>query len=116
MASEHDMRPECAMEFGKITAERTQAAEFREEVRSTLLAIQKEIHVLTGNGNRGKIDEISGMLGEYISSTKSQDHRLAAVEESQRRMDSRMWSLGMKLGVMIGTITVLAQVALTLFK
>lgn len=63
-----EMRPECAKEFGKIEASLDYQKELKEEQSKALDRIEKEIEKLFGNGNKGKIDEISICLNALSNS------------------------------------------------
>lgn len=119
LTSEHTMRPECAIEFGKIQAEREALSVWRADIKGDLNSIKKEILTLTGNGNRGKIDalqddlgEIRRLLAEVSVTEKTYDERLSAVETSMDKFNNQMWSLGFKLGTIIGTLTILSQIVM----
>lgn len=96
----HDLRPECAKEFGRIHRSLEFHQEWRTEQRQSLLNIQKEVEKLTGNGNRGRIDdifldlaEIKTMLISHIAEATARDHRLDAHAARLDKLDSRIYTV-----------------------
>ena len=62
--SDHELRPECAKEFGSIQKSLDFHREWRDEARASFNLLQKEVEKLTGNGNRGRIDDLVDDLAE----------------------------------------------------
>ena len=62
--------------------------------------IQKEVEKLTGNGNRGRIDDISSdiaeiktMLVSHMAEATARDHRLDAHATRLDKLDSRIYAV-----------------------
>lgn len=89
----HDIqRALCAKEFGELRAKVDFAEEWRAEQRMALSNIQREVEKLTGNGNRGRIDDlfsgisdIKTMLVSHITEAEARDRR---IDLHDRRIDT----------------------------
>lgn len=110
------MRPECAKEFGKIESALNFEKEWREIQTKMLTNIEKEIEKLTGNGNRGKIDElgvrlksIEDLLREFAASGAARQLRIERLEEITRLLESRLFSTSLKIAGVVGAAAIVIQ-------
>jgi CII-binding regulator of phage lambda lysogenization HflD len=128
MIADHEMRPECAKEFGVIQADLRHHDEFRKEVRSSLAGIDHEIKKLTGNGNKGRVEHLSDAVGELgklltRSITKSDavveaiqvrmeniEKQQKKIGEEQERVASRMWSERLRITGIVGLLWMLSKI------
>ena len=111
---DHKMRSECAKEFGAIQTALAFHKEWRIEQTHKLDLIQKEVEKLTGNGNRGKIDELFAKLGSlesliatHIAIAESSQHRIDQLEAKTTRLEERIYSTALKVAGVIGVVTLL---------
>ena len=111
---DHMMRSECAKEFGAIKTALDFHKEWRIEQTHKLDLIQKEVEKLTGNGNRGKIDELFSKLGSlesliatHIAIAESSQHRIEQLEAKTTRLEERIYSTALKVAGVIGVVTLL---------
>jgi len=114
MSGEHEMRPECALEFGRIQTALEFHKEWREETTQKLNCIQKEIEKLTGNGNRGKIDEIRILIEGQIASFAASEHRIDDLEKKIKLLEERVFSTSLKVAGGIGVASVIIHYVLKL--
>lgn len=84
----HDLRPECAKEFGKIQAREEAHSDFRVEVRSELKSI---------NDNMKTLPEIKELLSKHIGESGGGWQRIEKLEENQKELTEKHDSL--KTGV-----------------
>ena len=104
MTDDHEMRASCGIEFGKINKELEFHKEWRQELRDSLHKVQKEVEKLTGNGNRGRIDEISSdladiktMLVSHLAEAAGRDNRITMLEGQFNKLDNRVYSIAIKV-------------------
>lgn len=76
----HEMRLDCAKNFGELKSElrhvaetRTEDKERRREDWNELKEIKRELHKLVGNGNRGRIDEMAAEFSSLKAEVKSRE-------------------------------------------
>ena len=111
---DHGMRSECAKEFGSIHTSLAFHKEWRAEQVRQLNRIQLEIEKLTGNGNRGKMDELSSKIGDlstmlvaHIASCDASQHRIESLENRTKDLEERIFSTALKVAGAVGMMTML---------
>jgi hypothetical protein len=112
--ADHELRPECAKEFGSIQKGLEFHKEWRDEQRVALSTLQREVEKLTGNGNRGRIDgisddisEIKTMLVGHIAEAEERDHRLDTHDKLLEKYEGRVYAISLKVA---GVVAFLAMV------
>lgn len=115
---DHKMRSECAKEFGSIQTALAFHKDWREEQSDSLQRIEREIEKLTGNGNRGKIDDLSSklvniekLLIDHTARSESSQHRIERLEETTKLLEDRLFSTSLKVAGAIGVCAILFQLA-----
>jgi hypothetical protein len=79
MTEDHELRPECAREFGRIQAAEEAAREFRAEVRNSLGDIKDDVA------------DMKEMLANHVGVATSVVDRIEAAEEDIDIINDRMW-------------------------
>lgn len=117
---DHKMRSECAMEFGKIQASLDFNREWRAEHTNLLTKLQLEIEKLTGNGHKGKIDDLNShlqsierLLTDQVARFDASQHRIERLEEFTEELESRIYTTSLKVAGAIGVVTVIAHYVMT---
>ena len=116
MAADHEMRPECSREFGKISTALEFHKGWRDEQLSKLNKLQSEIEKLTGNGNRGKIDELASslasverMMTDHLARSEASQQRISSLEQRVDVLDSRVFSTSVKVAGAVGLLVLIGQ-------
>jgi len=111
---DHKMRSECAKEFGAIQKSLEFHGELRRDQSAALQKIQVEIEKLTGNGNRGKIDDLSlrlqnieKLLVDQVARFDASQLRIEHLEEFTEELEKRIYSTALKMASAIGAVTVI---------
>lgn len=112
--NDHEMRSECAKEFGSIQTALAFHKEWREEQSHKLDRIQKEVEKLTGNGNKGKIDELfnklsdlNTLIAQHIAMAESSQHRIEVLEQKTGLLEERIFSTSLKVAGVVGAVTII---------
>lgn len=112
----HRMRPECAKEFGSIQTSLEFHKEWRVEQLRKLDALQREIEKLTGNGNRGKIDDLASsissiekLLADHIVRSEAGQFRISGFEERITELDKRVFSTAIKVAGAVGLLIIVVE-------
>jgi len=90
-AADHNMRPECAKEFGELKQGLRTANEFRIEFRHELSDIKKRIDDLQRSTSINAT-EVRDLLKGHIGESTGRDRRLEAVEAAIEKLDNRAWT------------------------
>jgi hypothetical protein len=113
---DHKMRSECAKEFGSIQTALAFHKDWREEQSDLLQRIEREITKLTGNGNRGKMDDLSNrlfsiekLLIDHTARSESSQHRIERLEETTKMLENRLFSTSLKVAGAIGVFAIIFQ-------
>lgn len=100
MRHQHEMRPECAREFGKLSAEAKAHSEFRAEVRADLAELKTQLADLA---------DIKEMLAEHIGQSTGGWQRIETLENHQSKLEDRMWGERLKSGGIVGILILAIQ-------
>lgn len=113
---DHRMRSECAKEFGAIQTALAFHKEWRDEISASLHHLQLELEKLTGNGNRGKIDDLASkmqrietMLTETIARADARQLRIERLEDTTKILESRLFSTSLKVAGAVGGLAIFIQ-------
>ena len=118
--ADHEMRPECAVEFGKIQTALEFHKEWRDESRNTLSCIKKEVEKLTGNGNRGRIDSIADQLTDihkllavHLKESEARDKRLDEQSDRIDELDRRLFKVAVGAAALAALLAPVIEMLIT---
>ena len=91
--ADHELRPECAKEFGKIST----ALEGQKELRSDQKVMMSDL------------GEIKTMLVAHIALDDGRNARLDSFESGLDKLDGRVYSISAKVAGVVGILIVIAH-------
>jgi tetrahydromethanopterin S-methyltransferase subunit G len=117
----------CAAQFGQIQAALKRTETDRKEIKAEIESLRKEIHTVTGNGNKGRIDELHervvALAAEYRESKvhgfafhDKQDERMDAMEEKIDCQNQAIHKITGKIAVLSLKIGIPFMIAIALFQ
>lgn len=104
---EHDLRPGCAKEFGRLQEAQRNNHEFKEEMRHDLDEIRRAM---------SDIPEIKTMLVAHIGESTGGWQRIEALEQDIVRIEDKMWSERLKASGLTGSLLLLGSYLLERFN
>jgi len=100
--------PECEHAFGKLEA--GQEAALKQVDR-----LHREVTKLTGNGHRGRIDDLVAGQAEMRAWASAIDGRFDRLERFIDKTERRVWSLAAKVAGVVGTVGILTTILVAFF-
>jgi len=105
--ADHPMNKECIEQFAIINTNLKFHKEWRDEVSAKLKDIQSEVEKLTGNGNRGKIDDLRIAIEHHIARSEASQHRIEELEARTKKLESRLFTIALQVAGAVGAASLI---------
>lgn len=102
--------PECERAFGRIEESQKAAKERLQDQSARIENVHKEIIKLTGNGHRGRMDDLAEQTAVNTALLQKLDATLDKFDKRMDAQESKVFSMAVKVASIAGTIGIIGSI------